>query len=353
MLVNVLRRTTLGDKLARSPLRPQYWTESWKAARTLWFEYGHLRTVQSKAAVDRNGRPLPWYTFPAIEYLTQFDFSAASVFEYGSGNSTLFWGERAARVVSVEDDERWFAKNRTRVPPNCTLILEPDLDKYVAVIDRFAQPFDIIVVDGPARGLTRLKCAARAIERLRAGGLVILDNADWLPESARLLRESGLLQVDMSGFIPIAGHTQTTSLFFHRSCELRPTGGRQPQPSVAAQLKIWEPGPSAPAPPAGPHVNFGGTIVSSVVATLELTKMSPAGPRVFDVAFQQAAGTIDIFIYDRSAARLVDGPHGLTAGTSLREEQARLDAMTWDDFCEFVRRSPMRRYLLKDLPELT
>ena len=348
LLVKLLRRTPFADVLARSPIRPQYWSESWNAARTLWFEYGHLRTVQSKAAVDKHGRPVPWYTFPAIEYLNQFDYSAMSVFEYGSGNSTLFWAERAARVVSVEDDERWFARNRAKVPPNCALILEPDLDKYVTVIDRFAEPFDIIVVDGPARGRTRLKCAARALDRLRVGGLVILDNSDWLPESARLLRDSGLLQVDMSGFIPMAGHTQTTSLFFHRACTLQPRGGRQPQPSVAAQQKNWEP---AAAPAAGPQVNFGGTVLTDVVAALELTKTSPDGPRVFDVAFHQGAGAIDVYIYDRTAARLLVGPHGLAAGQSPIEEQRRLEAMTWDDFCEFVRRSPMRRYLLKQLPE--
>ncbi|MGH9307724.1 MAG: class I SAM-dependent methyltransferase, partial [Vicinamibacterales bacterium] len=186
--------------------------------------------MQTKAAVDRSGRPVPWYTYPAIEYLQQFDFSQSRVFEYGSGNSTLFWTERAAQVVSVEDDERWYANIRPRLGANCTLVLEPDLDRFVDVITRFPERFDIIVVDGPARGQTRLKCAARALECLRPGGLIILDNSDWLPRSARLLRGTGLLQVDMSGFIPLGGHTQTTSFFFDRTCELRPRDGRQPHP---------------------------------------------------------------------------------------------------------------------------
>ena len=44
--------------------------------------------------------------------------------------------------------------------------------------------------------------------------MIILDNSDWLPDSARLLRDADLLQVDMSGFIPIGDHTQTHIVLF-------------------------------------------------------------------------------------------------------------------------------------------
>ena len=33
---------------------------------------------------------MPWYTYPVIEYLQQFDFSKLTVFEYGSGNSSCY-----------------------------------------------------------------------------------------------------------------------------------------------------------------------------------------------------------------------------------------------------------------------
>jgi Methyltransferase domain len=215
-LRTLLRHTALGEFAARSPLRPQYWKASYAAARTLWSAYGHLKSVRSGSAVDAAGQPVPWYTYPAIEFLKQFDFAETIVFEYGSGNSTRFWGNRAARVISVEDDEQWYESLVSGLPSNCALIFEPDLHKYVDVIRQFAEGFDIVVVDGPARGLTRLKCARAAVDHLRPGGMIILDNSDWLPESARYLRESGLLQVDMSGFIPIGGHTQTTSFNLDR-----------------------------------------------------------------------------------------------------------------------------------------
>ena len=192
-------------------LIPSVWKPSFDAACTLLFDYAHLASVRQRSCVDASNNPVPWYTYPAIDYLRQLDFSNCTVFEYGSGNSTLFWSSVARRVMSVEDDAKWYQVNMSRLPANCELILERDLEHYPNVIDRYPEPFDVIIVDGAARGRTRLKCAKRAIARLREGGMIILDNSDWLPESARVLRESGLIEVDMTGLAPISGHTQTTS----------------------------------------------------------------------------------------------------------------------------------------------
>jgi hypothetical protein len=239
-LCRPVRSTRLAERAARSPLRPMHWRRSLKAAKRLWFDYGHLRSVCTESAVDRDGHPLPWYTYPAIEFLAQLDFSRCRVFEYGTGNSTLFWAQRAREVVSVEHDRQWYEYVRARVPANATVIYEPDLQEYAAAIGRVAGGFDVIVVDGPARRLTRARGAAAALTRLNPGGLIILDNSDWLPRSASLLRDTDLLQVDFSGFVPIGSSTQTTSLYFHREFRLRPVGERQPRLSIGAAAKDWE-----------------------------------------------------------------------------------------------------------------
>jgi hypothetical protein len=33
----------------------------------LAFDYGMARSLRAQAPVDRDGQPLPWYTFPAID----------------------------------------------------------------------------------------------------------------------------------------------------------------------------------------------------------------------------------------------------------------------------------------------
>jgi hypothetical protein len=63
------------------------------------------RTIDEKVCVDRDGNPLPWYTYPAIEYLSQFDYGEKTIFEFGCGYSSLFWAERAAKVIGEVLDE--------------------------------------------------------------------------------------------------------------------------------------------------------------------------------------------------------------------------------------------------------
>ena len=85
--------------LARAPIRSKYWRSSFRAAKILCFSYGHLRSVRAASPVDAAGKPIPWYTYPAIDFLRQLDLSERTVFDiHGSGKSTLFWAARAARV---------------------------------------------------------------------------------------------------------------------------------------------------------------------------------------------------------------------------------------------------------------
>jgi hypothetical protein len=200
--------------------------------RILAREYGYFRSVVTETCADAHGRPIPWYTYPAIEYLSQLDFRDKRVFEYGSGQSTSFWASESGTVCSVEHNEEWYEKVRATVPLGCTVLLRANPDEYCRAIDEFPQPFDVIVVDGPLRG--RLECAARAIERLAPGGIIILDNSNWLPRTASLLRKEEYLQVDFSGFGPAGVWTWTTSVYFDRNCRLAPKRGLQPLPGLGS-----------------------------------------------------------------------------------------------------------------------
>lgn len=324
-------------------LRPSMWLPSLEAARSLWFDYGHLRSVQTKSCLDGQRHPVPWYTYPAIEYLKQLDFRGRSVFEFGSGNSTLFWASAAARVVSVEDDETWFRMMRPRVPRNCELILESDLDAYPLVIGRSGGPFDVIVVDGAARGKTRLRCSHTAIAHLREGGMIILDNSDWLPESARTLREAGLIQVDMTGFAPISRHTQTTTFFLHRAFAFEPRGPRQPMPGPGAPEQVWE--HAAPTEP--PLVHCGHDVFGAVRRDERFTIASPSGPREFRfiVAEPREHGIRSAALVDTAQQRvLLSLTERMDRPPSVEQALEAALRMTWTEFERFVNGSDKRRY---------
>jgi hypothetical protein len=74
-----------------TPIRFSRVTGHWKSS---------LRTVAQAA----DGTPLPWYTYPAIDFLTQRDFSGKNVLEFGGGQSTLWWSARARSVLTIEED---------------------------------------------------------------------------------------------------------------------------------------------------------------------------------------------------------------------------------------------------------
>jgi hypothetical protein len=335
------------SRLALAPIRPKNWRSSYRAAKILCFSYGHFESVRAGKPVDAAGLPIPWYTYPAIDFLRQLDLSEKTVFEYGSGNSTLFWAARAARVISVEDDEHWSERLKDIVPDNCTILQEADLHRYAHVIDSYPEGFDIIVVDGPARGRTRLRCARAALKHLKVGGMIILDNSDWLPDSARLLRQADLLQVDMSGFIPIGDHTQTTSFFFHRESRFATTGTRQPAPCVGALGWDWE----TVTPTDGASLEWEGERIYGVVRHEVMDKATPDGTRTFEIAFfdphRPPPKTRLAMLYDRSTARILWGPYVVEPTTdAVDAEVDRLRAMSWETFREFARKPDRRRYLL-------
>ena len=65
--------------------------------KILSWDFGQYRTMRRWECLDAGQSPIPWYTYPAIEFLNQIDFSVKSVFEFGSGNSTRYWAKRAEK----------------------------------------------------------------------------------------------------------------------------------------------------------------------------------------------------------------------------------------------------------------
>jgi hypothetical protein len=222
-------------RVRRSRAAPVHWPHAARVCQILTIEYGYLKTVARNECVDAGGHPIPWYTYPAVEYLRQLDFRHRSVFEYGSGNSTLFWSAVAERVVSVEHEQEWYERMRAVAPANCQMLFASNDDNYLNAI-RQGAPYDVIIIDGQIR----LRCAAVAVEHLRPGGLIILDNSDWFPRTSEALRTRNLIEVDMAGFGPINDYTSTTSLYFDRQFAAPPRANRQPVPGIGSRPNSFD-----------------------------------------------------------------------------------------------------------------
>lgn len=203
---------------------PRHYIEAIRNCKILEFEYGHLRSSREWNCVDKNGDPIPWYTYPAIDYLNQLDFRKKSIFEWGSGNSSLFWSKRAESIVSIEDNEFWYQKIKSLKKENQKILLIIDKEEYINAITKQYIKYDIIIIDG----LYRYECSKIATQYLEEGGMIILDNSDWYPKTAEVLRKADLIQVDFHGFGPIVGFTTTTSIFIHRKFNMKSLNENQP-----------------------------------------------------------------------------------------------------------------------------
>jgi len=177
---------------------------------------GWLHSMVRGEAVDKNGKPIPWITYPALDFLAPRIRSWMSVFEYGTGNSTFWWSERVARLVSCEHDKEWYAELKTRITADNTTYLlrryKGGSTEYAEEITRYPDQFDIVVIDGR----DRVNCMRNGLASMRDGGVVVWDNSDR--EEYRLgyelLGEAGFRRLDFWGPGPLSTRRWCTSIFY-------------------------------------------------------------------------------------------------------------------------------------------
>jgi hypothetical protein len=197
--------------------------------------WGHRLSNELRLSVDAQQNPLPWYTYPAIEFLRQFDYADARVFEWGSGYSSLYWADRACSVISVDRSPDWHSKIAQMAQDNLDLRLLTEDPHYYRAIEEEGL-FDVIAIDGDRRA----DCAASALPRLKPGGIIILDNSDWYRAAGQRLRSAGLVQIDFTGFGPINNYVWTTSVFLHGAFRFKARTDMQPEYGVGALRQVAE-----------------------------------------------------------------------------------------------------------------
>jgi hypothetical protein len=183
---------------------------------------GHFRSSLSEKAVTRNGKPLPWYTYPCIDLLAHRNLTGRKVLEFGGGQSTLWWAERAAKVVSFEGDPEWYAHINHGMPTNVELRLISvstreshlgDVRRIIGEMDD--QKFDVIIIDAEFRE----DLVDTALNFLAEDGALICDDAESYDFYA-VTKGLKLSRVDFFGFAPGVVLPHCTSVYFRDRCFL-------------------------------------------------------------------------------------------------------------------------------------
>lgn len=190
---------------------------------------GHFRSSLKSKSVDRSGKPIPWYTYPTVDFLEGKNFVGRTALEFGAGHSTLWWMRRAAEVVAIEGNAEWTAHLRPQVEGNVKLhqMTRPDEDLKPILGGR---KFDMIVIDGvDGAGCDRAGSAqwVHNLDLLASGGAVLFDDSDgWCDQMGMVasiiggFRDRGFSRVDFFGYAPAQLQWRCTSLFFKERCFL-------------------------------------------------------------------------------------------------------------------------------------
>lgn len=210
--IRSLVRRAAGCRLCQ-PSSPQEKTPYPPQLQSLAQKLGEQQGFTASLAVNRpvaaDGRPIPWYTYPAIEYFNQWDVRGLNIFEYSSGNSSLYWADRGANVYSIEHDPEWFQHVSQQSCKLQDFVLASDKESYSQSIRQYNIEFDIIIIDG----VWRNECACEALRHSANKPFIILDNSDWYTDVAGFVRGHGYFQIDWNGFGPLNPYAWTTTLF--------------------------------------------------------------------------------------------------------------------------------------------
>ncbi len=180
-------------------------------------EYGWTLSRQLGMPVTKDNQPLPWYTYPAIEYLSNQNYSDFNVFEYGSGNSSLWWADKVRSLYSCEHELEWFNKMKPTMPSNVSYyhVKLVEDGAYCKKCTTINLSFDIIIIDGR----DRINCAKNSIHSLNESGIIIWDNSDRSKynEGYEFLQSRDFKRLDFWGIGPINSYKWCTSIFYRNS----------------------------------------------------------------------------------------------------------------------------------------
>ena len=133
----------------------------------------------------------PWLAQTAIIVLSSWLKPTDVGFEWGAGRSTIWLARKVHHLTSVEHDMKWYQVVKEELEKaritNVNLVLcKIDGGKeseYVRAMDSYPpNSLDFVLIDGRLRH----HCLDTAIDKLRPGGLVILDNANrYFPSDSR------------------------------------------------------------------------------------------------------------------------------------------------------------------------
>lgn len=175
---------------------------------------GYLKSFEKGFPVDLEMNPLPWMNYPFLEFIKGRLKKNHSLFEYGSGYSTVFFAEMIKSVTSVEYDKDWFEKAKDLINDfsNTEIIFQELNEDYSTAINKSDRKYELIIIDGR----NRVKCALNSFEHLTSDGVLILDDSsrEEYQEIWNFYLRKGFREITFQGLKPNGFSIDHTTVFY-------------------------------------------------------------------------------------------------------------------------------------------
>lgn len=178
-------------------------------------DIGWFNSFITQSSIGKNNEPIPWVTYPFIDFIQHRLNKQMSIFEFGSGNSTLFYAEKVKSIVATEHDHNWYSNLLKIVPQNVHLMyknIDVDCNEYCSLIKEFSAQSDIVIV----YGRQRVKCIENTIDSVKDSTVIILDDSERekYKDGIALLENRGYRRIDFWGIAPGIFFNKCTTLFY-------------------------------------------------------------------------------------------------------------------------------------------
>lgn len=177
-------------------------------------ERNWVKSVKLKQSIGKNGEPIPWFTYPFIDFLKVRLIKNMKVFEFGSGNSTIWFAKRVSSIVSVEHNEKWYNKIREAIPQNAKIIFNnpTNENEYHKIIKTMTDKFDLIIVDA----IDRVNCLRVSKDHLSENGVIILDNSNRpeYSDGINYLLKHNFKKIEFVGMTSSITTSSATTIFY-------------------------------------------------------------------------------------------------------------------------------------------
>lgn len=126
---------------------------------------------------EKSNPELPWLTKHSVHIIDNLISKRDNMIEFGAGRSTAWFSSRVNKLTSIETDSQWYEKvsNEIKNLDQTEIFHLSQENEFINFIkEKEDKSIDIVLIDGAYRDT----CANDILNKMKSGGLIIIDNAN-------------------------------------------------------------------------------------------------------------------------------------------------------------------------------